>query len=465
MCGIIGLYTNNPRYQKNKEFVVQALYAGALRGMHGTGVACVHTNKNIHIFKRAVPSYDLLDMRGFSGVVDKMHAYRAVIGHNRHKTMGDQVNSHTHPFNHGKITLVHNGSLTHMGSLPGNSPVDSERITLALDAHPPEDVIPKLEGAFALVWWNADEQALYIVRNDERPLFIGKDKDHDTIYFASEPRMLSWITGRVGVNLEDIYQPVPGELLKYTNGDCVPEKKQLEVHKRVYYQDTHRGYRDHGRGSSQQLRTIDSYQRAKFLDANGLHVGKAVVLAPVAWVGYTAGEPTDKSHGRLFLQSDDHDCTFVWSACKYKELATDHFHTANVCGVAMEGGKVCALVNNVRKAGKNDCHLSNADVYQFDRTGVLDERKLRHRMLLLSTSGAKATVDGVDSDENASCELVVGPEGKFMEVSEYSRLIRGGCCMCGSPLDIKDAPHTFDKSLNVYCDDCCDPDTSLWSVN
>lgn len=463
MCGIIGLYTKTPRYQKNKDFVVQSLYADALRGMHGTGLACVHSNKNIHIFKRAVPAYDLLDMRGFDDVVSTMHSYKVVIGHNRHKTMGDQINAHTHPFNHGRITLVHNGSLSYVGNLPGRSPVDSERIAIALSESTPEEVIPKLEGAFALVWWDADAEAMYIVRNDERPLFLGKDKDHDTIYFASEPQMLGWIAWRTGITLENVYQPQPGELLKFSKGSCTPETKQLEIWKRPVY---HQQQQDYSR-KRPHVRTLDTYQRSKFLDANDLHIGKAVVLAPLAWVGYSADAPTEKSHGRLFLQSNDHDCMFVWSACKYKEISTSRYIRGNVCGVAFEGDRICALVNNIHTAEEeNELHLSEEDVYNF---GVLDEKKLRLRELIMAPAngnvGSKNDSQEGETDENALCEMVMGPEGKFMEVSEYTRLIRGGCCMCASPLDIKDAPHTFDSSQNVYCDDCWDAATSPWSMN
>ncbi|MGV8130940.1 MAG: hypothetical protein ACP5N7_02455, partial [Candidatus Pacearchaeota archaeon] len=55
-------------------------------------------------------------------------------------------------------------------------------------------ILPTLDGAFALIWYNAKEKQLYVTRNDQRPLWIIQTKNFDLL--GSEPKMLEWILHR-----------------------------------------------------------------------------------------------------------------------------------------------------------------------------------------------------------------------------------------------------------------------------
>lgn len=121
-----------------------------------------------------------------------------LLGHNRHATKGASDNpAFAHPFKHGHITLVHNGSLTtHFALTKERFTVDSEAITKAFEVDGPEAVIPKLNGAFALVWIDQKEKTLNFVRNSQRPFAIAWNQEQKSIYWASEKGMLEGFLGR-----------------------------------------------------------------------------------------------------------------------------------------------------------------------------------------------------------------------------------------------------------------------------
>lgn len=216
MCGLVGYMSkvSNSPPTTSKVFK-QMLFADALRGEDSTGVFYSARNGRSGYYKEAVPSYDFLaDKRVDKLLNDRQLAF--MVGHNRYATSGSSWDvAGAHPFRHGKITMVHNGTLDDHHDLPDGKDfvVDSEAVCHNLDKHGYKKTIKKLEGAFALIWYNSEDKKLCFVRNTERNLFIAETPS--AIFFASEEGLLRWVLGRNSVNITSLEKLPVGELRQY----------------------------------------------------------------------------------------------------------------------------------------------------------------------------------------------------------------------------------------------------------
>ena len=196
MCGLT--MVAGPLGLKHKEFFAQALQCNSLRGEDSTGMFSV-INKNAEVFKKAVGGADFMQMRRSKALV--LGADKVLVGHNRAATVGSVIDDNAHPFVHGDITLVHNGTLRNRHNFGNYNrfDVDSEFIANALnDTDDPADVISEIDGAFALIWYNSQVNKVFLVRNDERPLVTTITKD-GVLLCGSEPGLIQWVAQRNGL--------------------------------------------------------------------------------------------------------------------------------------------------------------------------------------------------------------------------------------------------------------------------
>lgn len=214
MCGLVGVISDQMIMSDVKVFH-QLLLADVMRGVHSTGYCAVEEKTGDAVVrKKAVPSYDFLDMSRMTDKMDTMQ--RALLGHNRHATQGASGSSNNaHPFEHGDIVLMHNGSLSSRRGLAGKGfAVDSEQIAYTFSvADDPKKIISELHGAFALVWYDKRDCCIRIVRNSQRPLWFAVDKSNHnstTYYYASEKKMLEWVLERNNVQISSISEVKPG---------------------------------------------------------------------------------------------------------------------------------------------------------------------------------------------------------------------------------------------------------------
>lgn len=176
----------------------QLIYVDSLRGHHSTGLFWLKNNGDFDHFKKALDGPDFLQL----GVVDKVMSdgitNMVMMAHNRYATRGGISSQTAHPFQCGNITLCHNGTLDTQFGLPDHAKfsVDSENIAHAFAVKGAEEIIPKLEGAFALTWWDEGEKTFNMVRNEDRPLCIATHKKRNVSYYASERKMLDAILDR-----------------------------------------------------------------------------------------------------------------------------------------------------------------------------------------------------------------------------------------------------------------------------
>jgi hypothetical protein len=173
------------------------LYLNTLRGAHSTGIFCTHFKENsispATVFKRVVPATDFIHDPLYKKLrYDFVNANKAIIGHCRYATMGGLSIDAAHPHSADGITLVHNGTLNVWRNLTKTNAVsDSQAICHMLaESNNWEESLGKLDGAYALIWHNAEDGVIYVARNDERPLWYANVDG--TIAISSEKEMLEF---------------------------------------------------------------------------------------------------------------------------------------------------------------------------------------------------------------------------------------------------------------------------------
>lgn len=177
------------------------LVLGSVRGPDSTGVAMIDIKLgDVDIVKSVGSPYDLFELKSFDSVVT-MYGNNIFMGHCRKATRGDIIKSNAHPFHHGNIVGVHNGTLIRQ---PGTKRfgTDSESIFHSMDYRGVKETVESMDGAWALVWYDEDTEELNFLRNDQRSLWYAYSADMTKIYWASEYWMIMVAVERDGRNTE-----------------------------------------------------------------------------------------------------------------------------------------------------------------------------------------------------------------------------------------------------------------------
>lgn len=203
MCGNVGVA--GVLNLKQREVFQTLLIIDAIRGRDGTGVAGVTENSNhFEVLKRYGDPYQIIDHKGWDRVVS--HNKKVLIGHNRAATIGSKNHNNAHPFEMSNVVGAHNGTLWPQAKsrLRGSNiyDTDSEAIYHEINHSSLRETIPKLEGAWALCYYDRRDDTINFIRNKERPLFYVYEKDRKTMWWASEPGMLLFALGRHGIELD-----------------------------------------------------------------------------------------------------------------------------------------------------------------------------------------------------------------------------------------------------------------------
>ena len=236
MCGLVGLIhnTNNGFNIKDLDVFEQMLYVDALRGEDATGVACVNTEQGALVFKEAVDPTWFLYNKEYNAERNKfLSKGKALLGHNRKATIGGKKDENAHPFTYDdRYVFFHNGTLNNHRAL-ADTEVDSEALGLHLtkcegDVEKIAELLNRVTGAYACVWYDADKHTVYMLRNHERPLNIVLF-ENGSIAYASEAWIAVGPAIRNYYKVKETYSLDPGHLysIKLDAITCSVEKEQL----------------------------------------------------------------------------------------------------------------------------------------------------------------------------------------------------------------------------------------------
>ena len=211
MCGIVGLIARHgtlPFYAES--LFTNLVMMDTIRGPDGTGVFGITSSGHVDSQKGNTDGYVFTRSKQYQDFKARIRDYRIVVGHNRKATVGATSAENAHPFRERHIIMVHNGTLRGTTGLK-NTEVDSHAICHALADHDPVQALEKINGAYALVWYDASDKTLNLARNSERPLSLLEYPVGWCI--ASEAGLPAWLNNRENRKVEKIMM--------------VPEKKIL----------------------------------------------------------------------------------------------------------------------------------------------------------------------------------------------------------------------------------------------
>lgn len=206
MCGLVGCIGNIN--SKEQAMFRDMLLFDTVRGQDSTGVIAVRLTPNTSpVVEKELGGptnlwdYGQSDTFNYRGLVKG--AVKALIGHNRAATQGAVTVDNAHPFEFDHIYGSHNGSLNHTYGLEGHGQldVDSQCIFKDILVNGVDHTWKTISGAAALTWWNDEDKALYIIRNEQRPLHFAYSERKDAFFWASEAWMIEVAAKRNRVDL------------------------------------------------------------------------------------------------------------------------------------------------------------------------------------------------------------------------------------------------------------------------
>jgi len=420
MCGNVGII-NREAYKIDSDrlikYFTQALFTDTLRGRHGTGISAVDQEGNIEVYKKAMSAPDFLDLTHTKNIVENP-ANIFLCGHNRWATQGSHTDQNTHPFNHDHITMFHNGTLTTVTDLPKGSTfvVDSNAIAHALSIQSVKATLEALDGAFALVWYDAERESINFARNKERPLWFGKLEDTASFVYASEKEMLTWLSSRNSIKLDKMYELPVG---KHIEVPLDPEKDVVVESFTPKVASLYSGYGAYA-----------GYSKASTTNTAGTSiVGKTFQCFVTKWESYPSNTEMGSLTASLMNKGSCINCS--------------------VSSVTKELGK--SLVNTSIDVKITSNTMSNTYGTYIPRLTVVDDivGQAKKELALMSVPDISYEEDG-DLEEPM---IRIGPDCNMISEREYDALTKHGCSQCAADLE-DDSEVTWDVMNNPYCDAC-----------
>lgn len=234
MCGIVGVFGQIG--VKEETIFKQMLEVDSLRGRHSTGVVKVTADRVVSVKKKAVDGMDFVKLES---TWIAQGSNKVLIGHNRWATKGAVNDVNAHPFTHGHIHGVHNGTLSSQYGLKDYAKfvVDSDNIFYNIEHEGVEKTVPKLRGAFAIAMYDEEKETVQIFRNSERELSMAILNDGKTIIIASEFMMLEWVLYRNGfgegdykiIEMVDTYKLITLSPFTLEKGGIKPISKTVTI--------------------------------------------------------------------------------------------------------------------------------------------------------------------------------------------------------------------------------------------
>jgi hypothetical protein len=240
VCGLIAMLSRRPQgfNYSDMDMYENMLLVDSIRGKDSTGVFTRFRNGDVRVIKHGSHPYNLFrtnEWRDFKQQVTQRGKF--VVGHNRAATRGSVNTDNAHPFVEDHIILAHNGTLKEQKNLTDEkTEVDSHAIAHALAKNNYAEVLPQINGAFALIWYDTVAEKLYATRNTERPLNLCVSDD--ILFLASEAWMAGILAARNHHKVTASIEIEPGEIFVFGgDGKWEVEKFDLNAKKSDLYSD------------------------------------------------------------------------------------------------------------------------------------------------------------------------------------------------------------------------------------
>jgi hypothetical protein len=196
MCGLWGIYCTEVLTNNEKDLFQALGILSSSRGVDATGFLSIDTvarhNQEDKVYyginKAAKKPYEFFDDKEIQS--DLKTRTTALLGHNRHATIGEKNVATAHPFEHDVIVGCHNGTIRNYATTDDLS--DSDRFYKRVAELGLKEALNELphDAAYALTFWDMDENSVNFFRNNQRSLFYCPSLDGKTVIWASEARFI-----------------------------------------------------------------------------------------------------------------------------------------------------------------------------------------------------------------------------------------------------------------------------------
>lgn len=458
MCGIVGFVNLNlsPVNFAQEKFFTDALYYDTLRGWDSTGVVFVKDKGVIQKYKKAVSGCEFIQLRKYNKMIKSISGVKFAIGHNRAATVGTIIDETAHPFTFGNITMVHNGTLDFNNGLDVPSlEVDSAEIAHALSLRPAKEVLEAIRGAFALVWYDADDKTINFARNKERPLVFATDKDESVLYYASEKWMIQAAEERYAGITDLSYETLPvGHHIKIPiTAKSLKEgiMQEFTPYEKKYTTTTYgRGYYDQWQGSYQPTKNqvivlpdaVDELENLK-LEKDDIVIFKKTGYKPYGTTG-EGKEPSGNLMGNLISNTfDDIETVSVMAYNTTKE-------TWDSDDKVLGGVVKRAYFNTQDKVST----LVVTDVFPLGSIEQFDKGEFDEYDQYFVNKQAEEEEDAAAFDVAFNNVVYKDSQGKEISEEKYAALLAQGCAWCTSDLDLDEDIEWAGNS--PVCEACVD---------
>jgi hypothetical protein len=405
------------------------------------------SNTQVKIVKQASDPYTLFRTEEYEKFMKTVWTSgRFLVGHNRKATRGEISSKNAHPFAEKNIVLVHNGTIMNQDSLSTETvEVDSHAICHSMVTQGWKKTLEEIHGAFALVWFNTEDQTLYLARNDERPL--GFITTESRVIFASELSMVDCVVKHNNMSLHQTQtrgELKPGVVvkLKWTNGSLNWDTDSFTPYvpkvTRVYggYNCAYDSWEDYGECSppvveKKQLPVPKASNHPEDLFKDVLYVsGDQVVFVPVNKTHKVATVPRVLLEGRAYRPNVAPVAARVWLPSTLTSQEVLEYCNAD---------KIMATVDGFWKSGDDvgiylkECYLPKVNIAILNGVQIpLDEYDM-----IMDTLECEECDCKLDSSKMDAVKV----EGLDDIPHQYIAL----CKSC------------FDKLEEECCDASCDP--------
>lgn len=409
-----------------------------MRGADSTGILSVSMSNTPKVLKGVGTPWDLADSKRYDSFFAGYH--KVLLGHNRSATRGSVSAANAHPFEFSEIIGAHNGTLRTTWELDGNRDfdVDSEVLFNHMNTNGVDDTVEKIDGAFALSWYDKVSRTLGLIRNADRPLVYTLVNGGSALVWASESWMIQIAAGYNSVKLDSSIVVLPvAELLtidlpSYTTNNAVNvpltvTKRNLKLKVKEEYNNYANGYR-----GNYEKKTLPVTTNPKVVTGN---FGKEKLRANFSVTFEVVGS------GKSNCNQD-----FIQGIIK---------EVNNV-------DKTQLITKDVRifpewRSGMWDLMMESCNYFHGFVKSYLDTEGGYYTVKLSSVRELQIDLDDDDSDDRV---MFVGHGGTILNKEQFKRKVACGCCFCQTTDVLLDDKLIWLNDKDFICGECAEHETS-----